>query len=67
VSSGFGVIADLLDRSRVDGPMRDAPLSFVLTLASAIANATIDAMIHDPDQAETNARIAFDAVWRMLT
>ncbi len=66
VSSAFSVIAALLDRSRADGPMRDAPLSFVLTLTSAIADATIDAMIGDPDQAETKARIAFDAVWRML-
>jgi AcrR family transcriptional regulator len=67
VSDAFRGIAELLERSRFNGPMRDAPLSFVLTLTSAIADATVDAMIHDPDQAETNARIAFDAVWRMLT
>jgi AcrR family transcriptional regulator len=66
VSSAFSGIAGLLERSRVNGPMRDAPLSFVLTLTSAVADATIDAMIADPDQADTKARIAFDAVWRML-
>lgn len=66
VSSALRGIADLLERSRVDGPMREAPLGFVLTLTSAVADATIDAMIRDPDQAEVNGRIAFEAIWRML-
>lgn len=66
VSSAFSGIADLLERSRVTGPMREAPLGFVLALTSAIADATIDAMIREPDRAETNGRIAFDAIWRML-
>ena len=66
VSSAFSAIAALLEQSRVSGPMREAPLGFVLELTSAIADATSDAMIREPDRAETNARIAFDAVWRML-
>ncbi len=66
VSAAFRGIADLLERSRVDGPMRDAPLGFVLELTSAIADATIDAMIREPADAEARGRVAFDAVWRML-
>ena len=66
VSSALSGIADLLERSRIDGPMRDAPLGFVVTLTSAIADATIDAMIREPDQAEAHGRTAFDAIWRML-
>ena len=66
VSSAFSGIADLLERSRVNGPMREAPLDFVLALTSAIADATTDAMIRDPDQADDNGRIAFDVIWRML-
>jgi AcrR family transcriptional regulator len=66
VSTAFGGIADLLERSRVNGPMRDTPLGFVLALTSAIADATADAMIREPDRADTTGRIAFDAVWRML-
>lgn len=66
VGSAFSGIADLLERSRVNGPMREAPLGFVLTLTSAIADATVDAMIREPDQAETHGQIAFEAVWRML-
>jgi AcrR family transcriptional regulator len=66
VRSALSGIADLLERSRVNGPMRDAPLGFVLTLTSAVADATIDTMIREPDRADTHGRIAFDAIWRML-
>jgi AcrR family transcriptional regulator len=66
VSSALSGVADLLERSRIHGPMRDAPLGFVVTLTSAIADATIDAMIREPDQAEAHGRTAFDAIWRML-
>jgi AcrR family transcriptional regulator len=65
-NAAFSGIADLLDRSRVDGPMREAPLGFVLALTSAVADATVDSMIREPERAETNSRIAFDAIWRML-
>ncbi len=59
-------MAELLERSRDDGPMRDAPLGFVLTLASAMADATMDAMIRDPEMADAHSTAAFDAVWRVL-
>jgi AcrR family transcriptional regulator len=65
-SSALRGIADLLERSRVNGPMREAPLVFVLTLANAVADATVDAMIREPEQAEATGRLAFDAVWRIL-
>jgi AcrR family transcriptional regulator len=66
VRSAFRGIADLLDRSRADGPMRDAPLGFTLSLTSAIADATIDAMIREPAEAEARSRVAFEAMWRVL-
>jgi AcrR family transcriptional regulator len=66
VSSAFVGIADLLQRSRADGPMQDVPLEFVLTLTNAIADATIDAILSEPDEAEARSRVAFDAVWRVL-
>jgi AcrR family transcriptional regulator len=65
-SSALRGIADLLERSRADGPMREAPLGFVLALTSAIADTTVDTMIREPDRAEATGRTAFDAVWRML-
>ncbi|WP_432825491.1 TetR/AcrR family transcriptional regulator [Dactylosporangium sp. CA-092794] len=65
-SSAFRGIADLLARSVAAGPMREVPLGFVVTLAGALADSASDAMIREPDQAETHARIAFDAMWRMI-
>src|ERR1700683_576110 len=59
-------IAGTLERSRENGPMRDAPLAFVVALANALADATIDYIINDPDHADTHSRAGFDALWRML-
>jgi AcrR family transcriptional regulator len=65
-SRGLAGIAKLLERSRENGPMRDAPLGFVVALMSALADATIDFMIHDRANADKHAEAAFDAMWRML-
>jgi AcrR family transcriptional regulator len=59
-------IARLLERSRENGPMRDAPLGFAVALMMALADATIDFMIHDPANAEKHSAAAFDAMWRMV-
>jgi AcrR family transcriptional regulator len=60
-------VAKLLERSRENGPMRDAPLGFVLALTSALAEATIDFTIRDPGNADKHRQAAFDALWRMIT
>ena len=65
-SRAFGGIAELLERSRVGGPMQDVPLGFVLTLVNAIAEATIDEMIREPAEAEARGGVAFGAIWRVL-
>ena len=59
-------IAELLERSREKGPMQDVPLDFVLILTGAIADATMDAMIREPAEAEARSDVAFEAVWRVL-
>lgn len=64
--AAFGGVAALIDRSRADGPMRDAPLSFVLTLMTAIAEATIDTVLREPAEAEARGSAGFDAVWRVI-
>lgn len=66
VHSAFSGIAALLDRSRAGGPMSDAPLGFVLALMTAIAEATIDAVIREPAEAEARSSTGFDAAWRVL-
>jgi hypothetical protein len=59
-------VAELLERSRLGGPMGDVPISFVLALIGAIADSAMDALIRDPDGAEERSRVAFEAVWRVL-
>ena len=59
-------IAKLLESSRKDGPMRQAPLGFVAALMSALADATTDFIIREPAHADQHARAAFDALWRMV-
>ena len=65
-SDALAGIRGLLERSRENGPLRDAPLGFVVALMSALAEATIDFMIRDPDNADTHCAAAFEAVWRMV-
>jgi AcrR family transcriptional regulator len=60
-------VANLLERSRECGSMRDAPLAFVVALFNAHADATLDFMIRDPANADKHCVTAFDAFWRMLT
>jgi AcrR family transcriptional regulator len=60
-------IRKILDRSRENGPMRDASLSFVVALMSAMADATIDFMINDPANADKHCIAAFDALWRAIS
>ncbi|WP_067896230.1 TetR/AcrR family transcriptional regulator [Nocardia vaccinii] len=59
-------MAELLERSRANGPMRDVPLGFVLTLVTAMADATMDAMIREPAQPDGYGDAAFEAIWRVL-
>lgn len=59
-------IAKLLERSRENGPMRDAPLAFVVALMSALADTTSDFMIRDPANADHHCMTGFEALWRIV-
>ena len=59
-------VARLVERSRENGPMREAPLGLVVSLMSALADATVDFMIRDPANADQHSRSTFDALWRMV-
>lgn len=65
-SQAMSGVARLLERSRENGPMRDAPLGLVVALMSALADATIDFMIRDQANADQHSRATFDALWRMV-
>jgi AcrR family transcriptional regulator len=59
-------VAEVLDRARARGPMREAPMGFVVAMMSSLADATMDFMVSDPASADEHSRVAFDALCRML-
>lgn len=65
-SKAMAGIVKILERSRENGPMRDAPLAFVGTLMNALAEATIDYIVRDPTNADRHALAGFDALWRVV-
>jgi AcrR family transcriptional regulator len=66
VHEAQGEMARVLERCRAQGPMVDQPLEFVLLLAGAISDATIDAVIRDPEEAVARSDAAFEAICRLL-
>ena len=59
-------IADLLERCRTAGPMREASIGFVLSVMNSLAETTMDFMLQDPKNAEKHCQVGFDALWRVL-
>jgi len=59
-------IGELLERIRVNGPMREAPMGFVVAIMSSLADATMDFMAQDPTNADKHCKAGFDALWRIL-
>lgn len=56
----------LLERGRANGPMKKAPMGFVVALMNSVAEATMDFMTQDPANAKKHSKVGFDALWRML-
>lgn len=56
----------ILERSRANGPMRAAPLGLVAGLMNAAADATVEFIILDPENADSHCRTGFEAMWRMI-
>ena len=59
-------IAEMVERARADGPLRDAPMEFVSALMNSLAEATMDFMVSDPAHAEEHSRAGFGALCRIL-
>jgi AcrR family transcriptional regulator len=59
-------VAGMLERARARGPMRDAPMGFVVAIMNSLAEATMDFMVNDPSNADEHCRVGFDALCRML-
>ena len=59
-------LADLMARSRANGPLRDAPMGFVAAIMNSLAEATMDFMVQDPTNANKHCKVGFEALWRVL-
>lgn len=66
VGAAYSGIAEFLRQIVGGGPMQNAPLGFVSTLMSAIADVTIDDLIQNPDPTGIRSDLAFGALWRAL-
>lgn len=65
-SESYAGIAALLERSRANGALRDAPLAFVGAIVVALLDATVNYMMHDEADAQAHADTGFAALWRVL-
>ncbi len=59
-------IADVMEHIRADGPMRNAPMTFVTAIMDSLAETTMDFMIRDPANADKHCKTGFDALWRVI-
>lgn len=62
----MAVIGALLERTRASGPLRDAPMGFVVALMNSVAEATMDFIVSDPANAERHCTVGFEALWRVV-
>lgn len=60
-------VANLLDRSRQGGALKDAPLPYVVALMNAVAETTVNFIQSEPSLAEEHRRRGFEALWRVVT
>jgi AcrR family transcriptional regulator len=59
-------VAGILERVRAGGPLGDVPMDFVGAMMNSLAEATMDFMVADPDNADEHRGVGFDALCRML-
>ena len=60
-------LAAIVERSREGGSLRKAPIGFVFALMNSVAEATMDYMTQDAENAKQHCKAGFEAVWRMLS
>jgi AcrR family transcriptional regulator len=59
-------VAGLLEHIRANGPMRKAPMGFVVAIMNSVAEATIDFMTQDSSHARKHCKEGFEALWRVV-
>jgi AcrR family transcriptional regulator len=60
-------LADLMERMRSSGSLRNAPMGFVAAIMNSLAETTMDFMIHDPANAKRHCKVGFEALWRVIS
>ena len=59
-------VAELLVVIRKHGPMRQAPMGFIVAIMNSIAEATITMMAQDSARAQKHCNEGFEALWRAV-
>jgi AcrR family transcriptional regulator len=62
----MSAVADLLERSRAKGPLRNVSMGFVVAILNSLADTTMDFMIHDATNAKKHCKVGFEAFWRVI-
>jgi AcrR family transcriptional regulator len=62
----MATIGALLQQAYSRGPLRDAPMGFVVAIMNSMAEATMDYMISDPSRADRHSKAGFEALWRVI-
>lgn len=62
----MATVAELMERIRADGPMRNAPMSFVVAIMESLSETTMDFMIREPGNADKHCKAGFDVFWRAV-
>ena len=59
-------VARMVEEARSKGPMRGAPMEFVVAMMNSLAEATMDFTTSDPANADMHCQVGFDALWRIV-
>jgi AcrR family transcriptional regulator len=59
-------LAELGDRMRANGPLRNSPKAFAAAIMNSLAEATMDFMVNDPANAKKHCKVGFETFWRAV-
>lgn len=60
-------LAELLERLRANGSLRNSSMAFAQALMSSLAETTMDFMISDPANAKKHSKAGFETFWRAVS
>jgi len=66
VGDAFQEVDDIMRECAAGGAMRHQPPSFVSAIMSAIADATMEFIAHEPAQAKRYTKAGFEAFWKAV-